>query len=137
MAANHVWSFTTGIAPDTTPPAVSSTDPSNGVTGVALNKKIDAIFTEALDPLTINTATFLLKQGLTPVAGTVSYVGTTATFSPAVALAPNTTYTATILGIKDLAGNLFVNNYVWSFTTAGAVLDTTAAAFSGISGCAS
>src|SRR6185369_11334788 len=73
------------------------------------------------------TATFTLKQGATPVLGTVSYaaVGTTATFSPASALAPGTTYTATITtGAKDLAGNPLLDNFAWSFTT-GAAPDTT------------
>src|SRR5437867_4122859 len=44
-------------------------------------------------------------QGTTPVAGTVSYVNGTATFTPADSLAPLTTYTVTIsTGVKDLAG---------------------------------
>ena len=70
-----------GIPADTTPPTVSSTDPANAATGVAINKKIAATFSEAMDPLTISTTTFTLKQGATPVAGTVTYVGTTATFA--------------------------------------------------------
>ena len=32
--------------------------------------------------LTINNATFLLKQGASTISGTVTYLGTTATFSP-------------------------------------------------------
>jgi len=51
----------------------------------------------------------------------VTYVGTTATFAPASALAPNTVYTATITtGVKDLAGNALASNSAWSFTTAAA-----------------
>ena len=104
------------------------TDPANAATGVAINQKIGATFSEAMDPLTISTATFTLKQGTTPVAGTVTYaaVGTTATFTPASGLAPLTTFTATITtGAKDLAGNPLLNNFAWSFTT-GAAPDTTA-----------
>jgi hypothetical protein len=71
-----------------------------------------------MDPLTITTNTFTLKKGTTSIIGTVIYSGTTATFSPSANLASNTTYTATITtGVKDLAGNAMVNNYVWSFTT--------------------
>ena len=118
LASNYVWSFTTGSASDVTPPTVISTDPANGATGVVLDKKITATFSEAMDPLTINTLTFTLKQGTTSVSGTVNYSGTTATFSPTSNLTGNTTYTATITtGAKDLAGNALVNNYVWSFTT--------------------
>ena len=123
LAANYVWSFTTGAAGDATPPTVTSTDPANNETGVFLNKKIEATFSEAMDPLTINTLTYTLRQGATPVSGTVSYSGTTAIFSPSSNLAGNTLYTATITtGAKDLAGNALVNNYVWSFTTIQAVI---------------
>jgi hypothetical protein len=72
-----------------------------------------------MDPLTISTATFTLAQGLTPVAGTVSYVGVTATFTASNNLAASTTYTATIAtGAKDLAGNPLATAFIWSFTTA-------------------
>ena len=95
---------------------------------MAINQHITATFSEAMDPLTISTATFTLKQGTTPVAGAVTYaaVGTTATFTPASGLAPLTTFTATITtGARDLAGNPLLNNFAWSFTT-GAAPDTTA-----------
>jgi Ice-binding-like/Bacterial Ig-like domain len=49
----------------------------------------------------------------------VSYAGVTATFTPASALAPLTTFTATIItGARDLAGNALAANFVWSFTIA-------------------
>ena len=105
---------------------MSSTDPFNGATGVAINRKIAATFSEAMDPTTINTTTFTLQQGATPVAGTVTYAGVTATFTPSGNLAANTTYTATITtGAKDLAGNPLASNFAWSFTTA-VTPDTTA-----------
>jgi len=60
-----------------------------------------------------------LKQGSTSVAGTVTYSGTTATFTPSAALAGGTVYTGTITtGAKDAAGNALASNYSWSFTTA-------------------
>ncbi|MFH0894657.1 MAG: ice-binding family protein [Bacteroidota bacterium] len=104
----------------TFPPTLISTDPLNLATGVALNKVISATFSQAMDPLTINTSTFTLKQGTTAVSGTVAYSGTTATFTPSNILAASTEYTATITtGAKDLAGNALAANTVWSFTTAG------------------
>ena len=118
LANNYVWSFTTGAATVVTAPTVSSTDPVNVATSVALNKQIAATFSEVMDASTITTATFTLMQGITFVSGTVSYAGTTATYVPASNLIPNTTYIATITtGAKDLAGNALANNYVWSFTT--------------------
>src|SRR5206468_7985697 len=56
----------------TTVPTVSSTVPANGATGVPSSANIDASFSETMDALTINTATFTLKQGTTAVAGAVS-----------------------------------------------------------------
>src|SRR5437867_1643367 len=129
LAADFVWSFTTGVAPDTTAPTVSATVPANTASGVGLSGQIASTFSEAMDASTINTSTFTLKQGTTPVAGTVSYSGITATFTPAGNLAPLTTYTATISGARDLAGNALADDFVWSFTT-GVAPDTTAPAVS-------
>src|ERR1043166_2074905 len=113
------------IPADVTAPTVSVTVPLNSATGVAISGKIAAAFSEAMDPSTISTATFTLKQGVTPVAGTVTYVGTTATFTPTANLSPLTAYTATITtGARDLAGNALAADFVWTFTT-GATPDTT------------
>ncbi len=122
LANNYVWSWTTGAAPDSTPPTVISTIPANAATGAAVGANITATFSEAMNTLTVTTATFSLKQGATPVSGAVTYAGTTATFNPTSDLTANTTYTATIAagtnGVKDLAGNALASDYVWSFTTA-------------------
>lgn len=118
VASNYTWSFTTGVAPDTTPPTVSSTSPANNATGVAVNLAITATFSESMDAATITTSTFTLIQGTMPIAGAVTYSGTTATFTPTSSLSYSTTYTATITtGAKDAAGNAMVSNYSWSFTT--------------------
>lgn len=112
---NYIWSFTTG---STIAPKIVSTDPVDDATGVVLNKTVTAVFSMPMDPLTITTATFTINQGINPVAGIVSYSGTTATFVPAVAFASNTTYTGTITtGAENLAGVPLANKYVWSFTT--------------------
>ena len=118
LASNFVWSFTTGATPDASPPTVTSKTPVSGATGVAVNSNVVAGFSEAMDPVTITTATFTLKQGTTSVSGTVTYAGLTATFNPSASLAANTAYTATITtGAKDLAGNALASAVVWSFTT--------------------
>ena len=115
MVNNYVWSFTTVTVPA---PTVVSTDPFNNETGVALNKIVKATFSMAMDPLSINVNTFILKQGVNIIPGTISYSGVTATFTPTGALLPNTVYTGTITnGVKNLAGIPMVNNYSWSFTT--------------------
>src|SRR4030067_3074226 len=104
---------------DITPPTVSSTNPSGGATGIAVNSVISATFSEAMNSSTINTSTFTLSGNSNPVSGTVGYSGTTATFTPSANLANNTTYTAAITtGVTDAAGNALSSNYIWSFTTA-------------------
>jgi len=104
---------------------VSGTSPSNNAAGVAVAAAVTATFSEPLDAATVTTATFSVKDAANaPVAGAVTYAGTTATFAPS-ALAPNTTYTATLTtGIKDAAGNAMAQEYSWTFTTEGAVLAT-------------
>src|SRR5207244_1053080 len=98
---------------------------ANAGTGVSINGNVAATFSEAMDPLSITTVTFTLKQGTTAVAGTVSYAGVTATFTPASALEPLTTYTATVTtGARNLAGNALAADFSWSFTT-GVTPDTT------------
>ena len=123
LAANYVWTWTTGAAADIVAPTVISTGAPNGATGLSVNRASSAVFSEQMDPLTINTASFKVTgPGLTPVIGTVTYAGVTATFTPAAQLAPMTTYTSTITtAAKDLAGNPLAANYVWSWTTGASV----------------
>jgi len=116
------WSFTTGggSGTDTTAPMVNSVVPANNATAVALNSKLTVTFSEAMDPATINVSTFTLKQGANSVPGSISYTGTTATFTPSSVLSANMVYTGNITtGAKDLAGNPISSNYSWSFTSAG------------------
>ncbi len=124
----YVWSFTTGALADTTAPTVTVTDPGTGATNVALDKTINATFSEAMDASTITTANFTLKQAATPVSGTVGFIGNTATFVPAANLTAGAVYTATISkNLTDITGNKLAGNqgpapsdYVWSFTAAAA-----------------
>ena len=110
-----------GAPPDTTAPTVSSTNPGNAATGVAINRNITATFSEAMDAATITPATFTLTQGATSVLGAVTYAGTVATLDPTVNLAANTAFTATMTtGVTDLAGNALAVNRTWSFTTGAA-----------------
>ena len=126
MLAPFVWTFTTGSSTDTTAPTVigtgeyGSSGATSGATGLPVNRSSTAIFSEPMDPLTITNLTFTLTgPGTTPVLGTVTYSGTTATFKPTTNLAAGTLYTSTITtGAKDLAGNALAANYVWTWTTA-------------------
>ncbi len=111
----YIWTFSTGT---TLLPAVIFTDPANNATAVVINKIVSATFNMKMDPATITANSFILKQGAKTIAGTVSYSGLTAYFTPSANLVPATIYTATITNAaKDSAGIALQNNYTWSFTT--------------------
>lgn len=119
LVNDYVWTFTTLTV---VPPTIISTDPVNNATGVDLDKMVKANFSVPMDPTTISSATYFIKQGTTLVPGIISYSGTTATFTPTGAFALNTVYTATITtGAKNLAGTPLANDYVWSFTTKASI----------------
>ncbi|MBK7002351.1 MAG: Ig-like domain-containing protein [Rhodoferax sp.] len=125
LTANYAWSWTTAAAADTTAPTITLVNPANAATNVAINTKVSVTFSEAMDPLTLNTASITLKQGATVISGTTSYSGVTAVFTPTYDLANNTAYSATITtGAKDLTGNALASDYVWYWTTA-TTADTT------------
>jgi hypothetical protein len=126
LQTDYVWTFSTG---STITPMVRDTDPKPNAVDVVRNKIVSADFNMAMNPSTINTTTFTLKQGTNPVDGTVSYSGTTAYFSPNSLLAANTVYTATITtAAKNIQGTTIPANYTWTFTTgsitAPKVIDT-------------
>ncbi|SDS52762.1 Ig-like domain-containing protein [Pseudarthrobacter equi] len=113
MAAPYTWTFTTAAA--AAPPAVLSTAPTDKATGVGVNTAPAATFNQSV---TASSITFKLQTGATVVAGSVSYSGTTATFTPGSALAFSTTYTATVSGATNSAGTAMAAPYSWTFTTA-------------------
>ncbi len=121
IAADYIWSFTTGSALDTIRPTVISTIPTDNAVNVPLNNSITATFSEAMDPTSITAASFIVNDGINPIAGIVSYNGITATFKPTSNLVSGKTYLATITTVaKDLAGNTMLNNYFWNFSTGNA-----------------
>ena len=102
-------------------PIVISTTPANGDTNIPLNQIILVNFNEEMNPSTI-TETSLTIDGLSAVSGTITYLGTTATFTPSKPLSPNTTYTGKVkTTVKDKKGNALQRDYIWTFST-GAIL---------------
>lgn len=119
LQTETIWTFSTGL---TITPMVSSTDPENKTNNVVLNKLVSVNFNMPMKASTINTTNYTLKQGTTAVSGTVSYSGTTATFTPAVPLSPNTLYTATVSkAATNLDDTALIGDYVWEFTTGALV----------------
>jgi hypothetical protein len=115
MAVDYVFSFTTDAAP-----AVVSTTPSNGATGVAGNTNIDIVFSEnvtfAPSSFTVNCT----SSGVVSFGFGGSF--TSATLNPNVDLVMGETCTVTVLatGVTDNDGNDPPNNptadYVFTFT---------------------
>ncbi len=120
LAGNHlklpfVWGFTVEADPATTVPQVASTVPVANATGVDASAAVSVVFTKGMDPSTLTTSSFVLNP---VVAGAVSGVGNSATFTPDDTMAFNTRYTATVTtAAADTFGNHFPANYSWSFTT--------------------
>ncbi|AXR69900.1 hypothetical protein DPV73_16710 [Leptospira mayottensis] len=113
MNADYTWSFTTGIAADSTAPQISLSTPSSGATGIPTNAAITVAFNESINCSTLNLT---VNNGIT---GATSCSGSSATFTPndPPGLSASTTYNVTIAaGLKDIAGNTMAGTN-WSFTT--------------------
>ncbi|MDD3568545.1 MAG: ice-binding family protein [Bacteroidales bacterium] len=101
-------------------PIVTSTSPLDNAEGNARNITISATFSIEMDASTINTNTFILKQGTTSIPGTIEYAGETATFTPLGTLGALTDYTVTITtSAKSTNGKALANNHMWTFSTGG------------------
>jgi hypothetical protein len=133
---------------DTTPPTIlymaplTSVSPLNNEMDVAVRVPVTVMFSEDMNPLTINKNTFTVEQRTTPAAGsdddqyrslsidgTITYSDRKATFTSKERFHPNQIYgnvfTVTITkGVKDVAGNGLLNDYIWSFTTGGTPFHT-------------
>ncbi|MDJ0340933.1 DUF4082 domain-containing protein [Streptomyces sp. H10-C2] len=99
----------------TVPPAVTSTSPTSGATGVAITAPVKAVFSEGID---FESLVFTLKaaNGTTVPGDKVLSASNSATFTPSTELALNTTYTASVQA-ADLWGNTMDAPTTWSFVT--------------------
>ena len=124
LAANQVWSFTTGAMADNTAPIIDSRAPIPHDGDIPTTDNISVTFEEAMDIATINSNTFILMQENGEfVPGKVTYADKVATFNPTAELLPGNEYKAQITtGVKDLAGNAIVDDpsLLWTFKTLGA-----------------
>jgi Ice-binding-like/Bacterial Ig-like domain len=129
IASNVVWNFTTGSAVcQPGPPTVISVGPPDASSGVCPNTVAVATFSSAMNPSTINAASYTLTgPAAASVNGQVTYDAPSrvAIFTPSNPLALNTLYTLSITtGAQDLMGNPLASNFVWGFMTAAAACQT-------------
>jgi len=111
---------------DQVAPTVTSTTPLNGQTSVSTGTAISFTFSKPVQASTIGFT--LTGPGNVAVPGTLTYNSSnnSATFVPTSAvtgtpaLAPGTTYTATVSGAQNISGTPMASPYTWSFTTAPA-----------------
>jgi hypothetical protein len=106
MVANKVWTFTTAALADTTPPTVVLVNPIDTGTAVCINKTVRATFSEAMDPLTLTTATVKLAP-LSNLNATVAAVVSYDTINKIASIDPS----------ANLAANAMVADKVWQFTS--------------------
>jgi hypothetical protein len=110
-----------GENPTVTAPTVSSVAPLNAASGACSSTIVTATFSTAMNPASIDGATFTLTgPGTTAVAGVVTYSASsnTAIFTPTITLTLGTIYTATITtGATDVYGVGLASSFVWAFTT--------------------
>ena len=110
---------------DTAPPTVTGRTPANGARRVPSSASVEAVFSERLDPDTVNENTFTLApQGdaSSPVSATYAFDASTktATLTPDSPLvADPTSYVATVkggpTGVKDRSGNALAADESWTF----------------------
>ena len=126
IVKDSTWKFTTSVLIIPVLPYVVSTDPNHLDIDVPLDKVVTATFSKTMDLNTINSSTFKIMDGSSPVLGFVEYANLVGTFTPASPLLPGRTYNATITtGAKDLDGNAMAVAKTWSFTTITPVVQYT------------
>ncbi|MDD3652584.1 MAG: Ig-like domain-containing protein [Desulfotomaculaceae bacterium] len=116
---------------DTTAPAVSSSDPADGATGVAIDKTVAITFSEDIVAGDAYGQISLKDAGNNSVAITKSISGNVLSINPDANLGYSSIYTVTVPAgaVEDAAGNGLAGAYTLSFTT-GVAPDTTAPAVS-------
>ncbi|MEE8523116.1 MAG: Ig-like domain-containing protein, partial [Thermoanaerobaculia bacterium] len=116
-------SFTTGIFVDTVRPTVVRTSPFNGQSDVAVNSPYEIEFSERMDPATLTTANWTVRDNTTfqNVGGMIQVDpdGRTAAFVPEMPFAIGRSHRVTLsTNVLDAAGNRLTGSRSFSFTTA-------------------
>ena|GEM_PF-3243636 len=123
--ASQAVTFSTGTATDVTAPTVTAYTPPSGYTGVPTNAVVMIEFSELMNAATINFATLTLTAGSTSVAARLSVLHdfsrgrSTALLTPEQFLPGNTTFTVSLTGGSDTAGNALAFPLSFHFTTTG------------------
>jgi hypothetical protein len=119
LATAYTWQFTTQAPP---PPDVTSTSPADGDTGVSPAANVRATFSQPIDPTSITTSSFTLRDSSGAlVPASVGYDSTLqqATLTPTSQLTGGGTYSARIgTTVRTQQAATLDAPFVWSFTVA-------------------
>ena len=116
-------SFTTASYVDTTPPTVSSVNPTNASTNVPISTSVSVTFSEPVAQGTVNATSCELLLGAVQVSASISFdtTGKVVTMTPASPLAYASSYSVVIsTSVTDLAGNALASQFTSSFATVAA-----------------
>jgi hypothetical protein len=104
-AAN--WYEYTGTTTDTTLPVVQSAVPFSGATNVGVNDTPAVVINKPVDQVSVNSSTFQVLNGSTPLAGgfTFNSTDTRIQFVPLAPLPPGIPLTMSINGVTDRVGH--------------------------------
>jgi hypothetical protein len=119
FAASNYWVDVVfnQTATDSIPPSLTGRSPAPNATGVAASANVTATFNEPVQSATINFTLTGPGGAAVPAALTYDAPSQTATLNPNADLAASTSYTATVSGARDTAGNQMTAPITWSFTT--------------------
>jgi hypothetical protein len=117
-ASSSSWWEYTGTSGDTTLPVITNVVPYNGAGGVGVNIQPGVVFNKAIDPVSVNSGTFQILNGGTPLAGGywLNSADTRLEFVPNAPLPANTTLTMILNGVTDQVGHPVT--FSSTFTTA-------------------
>lgn len=105
------------IFEDIVKPTVSAVDPADGDIDVALDSDITVTFSEFIDENTVDSSTFTVSLGGSPILGNIDFAGLDAIFDPD-SLQFDTTYTVTVnTGVTDLNANPLAQTFSSTFKT--------------------
>lgn len=117
IAALHFSASSVAHAQANSGPSIIAQAPLPGATAQAVNSRVSVTFNENVQAGSIS---FVIRDSSSAVVpSTIQYNSTTniATLIPTAELLPLHTYTATVSGAKDAAGNSMSQPMVWSFST--------------------
>jgi len=118
LANNTSWYDYTGTTSDSTLPTIVSAVPYNGAANVGVNIAPNVVISKPIDPVSVNSTTFTVSNGGTPIAGgfSLNTADTRVSFVPNAPLPASTTLTMTLNGVLDQVGHPL--NFTSTFTTA-------------------